>query len=90
MPTEILSIGSGATDEFLGIDFARVSIGEATKIVSLMAESEAFQYVVTPNVDHVVMLFPTRDNDRAVQFRAAYVAAAVRVCDSHPARIGKA
>ena len=74
--------GSGATDEFLGIDFARVSIGEATKIVSLMAESDAFQYVVTPNVDHVVMLFPTRDNDHAVQFRATYRDAALRVCDS--------
>ena len=82
MPTEILSGGSGVTDEFLGIDFARVSLGEAIGIVSQMAQSEAFQYVLTPNVDHVVMLFPTQDDDRAVQFRAAYRAAAMRVCDS--------
>ena len=82
MPTEMPSDGSGATNEFLGIDFAGVSLGEAIGIVSQMAQSEAFQYVVTPNVDHVVMLFPTRDNDRAVQFRAAYRAAALRVCDS--------
>ena len=90
MPTEMPSGGSGATDEFLGIDFARLSIGEATKKVSLMAESDAFQYVVTPNVDHVVMLFPTLDNDRAVQFRAAYRTAALRVCDSRILRaLGK-
>lgn len=82
MPIEMTSVGADAFTEFLDVEFSSVSLDQAAAIVSQMAQSDVFQYVVTPNVDHVVMLFPVHDDDRAVQFRAAYGAAALRVCDS--------
>lgn len=82
MPIETTPGGPGAFTEFLGIDFAQTSLAEAAAMVSKMAQDDVFQYIVTPNVDHVVTLFPARDDDRALQFRAAYHAAAMRVCDS--------
>lgn len=87
MLTDMSPGGRGAVTEFLGIDFVQMSLDETVTMVSRMAQGDAFQYVVTPNVDHVVMLFPASEDDGAVQFRAAYKAAALRVCDSRILRV---
>ncbi|MBN8842322.1 MAG: WecB/TagA/CpsF family glycosyltransferase [Sphingomonadales bacterium] len=47
-----------------------------------LSARDSFSYVVTPNVDHVLLLNPKRADDSTARFRDAYSAAAMRLCDS--------
>ncbi|MEG4126808.1 WecB/TagA/CpsF family glycosyltransferase [Microcoleus sp. Pol14D5] len=70
------------TSEFLGIDFANLTYEEVACELDTLSEADSFSYVVTPNVDHVVMLHECEDEGVRQQFKAAYEAAALRLCDS--------
>ena len=41
---------------FLGVDFAAMAPGEVLDWVMAASAQDRFHYVVTPNVDHIVML----------------------------------
>jgi len=67
---------------FIDIDFSPMSADEISAELMRRSRLSSFSYIVTPNADHVSKLssdghYPHRD-----RFRAAYEAAALRVCDS--------
>ncbi len=64
---------------FLGLRFNLLNQSETIAIVRDLAERDAFAYVATPNVDHVVRLHRDRDDRR---LWAAYEDAALLLCDS--------
>lgn len=68
--------------EFLGVEFANLTYDEVAVEIDRLAQSESFSYVVTPNVDHVVMLHEGKDEAIRTRFNEAYKAAAFRLCDS--------
>jgi N-acetylglucosaminyldiphosphoundecaprenol N-acetyl-beta-D-mannosaminyltransferase len=67
---------------FLGLNFSHLTFDEAIAEIVRRAEERSFSYVVTPNVDHVVRLFPRRPNLWTQAFRDAYDGALLRLCDS--------
>jgi N-acetylglucosaminyldiphosphoundecaprenol N-acetyl-beta-D-mannosaminyltransferase len=69
---------SAATSEFLGLRFARCDLGEALGWVLERSHEPGFQYIVTPNVDHVVRL--QRADDPALW--EIYRQADLLLCDS--------
>ena len=72
-------MGEGALRcEFLGLMFDRWSAAAVAARIVDLADSEAFSYVVTPNVDHIVQLFRS-DNPQKI---ASYEHATLCVCDS--------
>ncbi|QTD56247.1 WecB/TagA/CpsF family glycosyltransferase [Parasphingorhabdus cellanae] len=74
------------TVAFLGIDIAPLSLPQALDAVGNMAKNEKFSYVVTPNVDHFVNLYPNISETRSAAFQAAYEAASLTLCDSRIVR----
>lgn len=70
------------TATFLGVTFANLSFDETIEAVKHRSRSEHFSYVVTPNVDHVVLLHESPAKGRVSQFRDAYDSADLRLCDS--------
>jgi exopolysaccharide biosynthesis WecB/TagA/CpsF family protein len=71
-----------ATTEFLGVDFANLDYEEVLAELDRLSQSDSFSFVVTPNVDHVVMLHEHKDKDIRKRFADAYSTAALRLCDS--------
>lgn len=71
-----------ATTEFLGIMFADLTYEEVVAEIDKLSREDRFSYVVTPNVDHVVMLHEGKDERVRMRFNEAYQAAAFRLCDS--------
>lgn len=71
---------------FLGISMAPLDLQEALDVVGTMAKDQQFSYVVTPNVDHFVNLYPEISEQRSDLFRAAYDAASLTLCDSRIVR----
>lgn len=67
---------------FLGIDFVSASYAEMADELDRLAGEDSFSYIVTPNVDHALMLDPDRPDAATAAFRDAYAAAAMRLCDS--------
>lgn len=65
--------------EFLGVPFSALTKGEALALLGTASEDEAFRYVVTPNVDHMVRLVGARPDEEIWQ---AYQRAALVLCDS--------
>lgn len=61
-----------------GVEFQPVTRDQAVERVIDLAEQDSPALVVTPNVDHVVML------QHDATFRAAYDAARLRLCDGYP------
>lgn len=61
-----------------GVEFEPVTRWQAATLVADLATGDAPALVVTPNVDHVVMLRQDAD------FRAAYDSARLRLCDGAP------
>lgn len=64
---------------FAGVDFTPIDMTATQAWLSARSADTPFDYVVTPNVDHIVKL------DRAAadaEIRQAYDAAALRLCDS--------
>ncbi len=76
MPTE------AQTTAFLGVDFAQSTYEEVAKELDRLSRRETFSYIVTPNVDHILMLHPKTDSAASQAFRAACDAAEMRLCDS--------
>jgi N-acetylglucosaminyldiphosphoundecaprenol N-acetyl-beta-D-mannosaminyltransferase len=71
-----------AMTEFLGVDFANLDYEKVAVELDRLSRSERFSYVVTPNVDHIVMLHEHEDEDIRKRFKEAYRGAALRLCDS--------
>jgi exopolysaccharide biosynthesis WecB/TagA/CpsF family protein len=71
-----------STTEYLGVEFANLSLGEVVVELDRLSKSDSFAYVVTPNVDHLVMLHEGQDAVVRERFNKAYKAAALRICDS--------
>lgn len=67
---------------FMGVAFARLTQPEVIAEIRRRAGLAEFSYIVTPNVDHVVKLWPRRPDAHTGSFRAAYEGAALRICDS--------
>jgi len=63
---------------FLDLSFDAIDMESAERAVIGLARGEAFSYVVTPNVDHLVGL----DRSEDPSLRAAYEGAALCLCDS--------
>lgn len=73
--------GEGAV-EFLGVRFTAAEAGEILAWVEAAARGERFQYLVTPNVDHVVMLSEPGAEPWRQAYREAVENADMRVNDS--------
>jgi exopolysaccharide biosynthesis WecB/TagA/CpsF family protein len=71
---------------FLGVDFANLSIERVAAELERLSRRAAFSFVVTPNVDHVV-IFHDEKSEVAELFRKAYAAACFRLCDSRVLKI---
>lgn len=67
---------------FLGIDFHAATYREVGEELNRLAQRETFSFVVTPNVDHVLMLHPKIPTAATLAFQQAYAAAEMRLCDS--------
>jgi exopolysaccharide biosynthesis WecB/TagA/CpsF family protein len=70
------------TTKFLEVDFADVTRDEVVTELDRLSRADRFSFVVTPNVDHVVMLHECEDEAVRQRFKEAYKAAAFRLCDS--------
>jgi len=66
---------------FLGLEFADLTTEDAVRWV-LDAPGDAFRYVVTPNVDHIVRLDRLHGTARGDELARAYAAADLCLCDS--------
>ncbi|MEE4208389.1 MAG: WecB/TagA/CpsF family glycosyltransferase [Parvularcula sp.] len=71
-----------ATTKFLGVEFANLGYEEVLVELDRLSRGDCFSYVVTPNVDHVVLLNEHEDEGIRKRFNDAYSAAALRLCDS--------
>lgn len=69
-------------ESFLGVEFALIDAEEALAWVERAMASDTFSYLVTPNVDHVVMLHEDGTEPWRVAYREAVSAADLRVNDS--------
>jgi N-acetylglucosaminyldiphosphoundecaprenol N-acetyl-beta-D-mannosaminyltransferase len=67
---------------FLGLELSNLNFDDVIAEVLRRAGEQVFSYIVTPNTDHVVKLFPRRPGPHTEAFRKAYECAALRVCDS--------
>ena len=72
-----------ASVEFLGLDFATVSIDQVLAALARRPADAPFAYVVTPNVDHMVRLTGAwEDAGEQARVAAAYGGADLMLCDS--------
>lgn len=79
MPTELLAT---ERPHFLGIDFEAATYTEICDRLDRLSKCDSFSFVVTPNVDHVLMLQPKAPTAATRPFQQAYAAASMRLCDS--------
>jgi exopolysaccharide biosynthesis WecB/TagA/CpsF family protein len=63
--------GGFPTHAFLGIEFARCGMADALAWIGAAARGDRFAYVVTPNVDHVVMVNASGDEPWRRAYREA-------------------
>lgn len=72
-----------STIDFLGLRFPDASYGGVAAELDRLSRQAGLSLVVTPNVDHVVMLHDAKeDRQTADRFARAYNAAAMHLCDS--------
>ena len=67
---------------FLGVSFCVSSRSDVIAVILDMARSSVHSYVVTPNVDHIVMLDSKLDDLKKKAFRSSYKSAGITLCDS--------
>lgn len=65
---------------FLGISFDNVDMNGAVRTCDVLSRSNDFQYITTPNVDHIVTMHSEQMIARS--FRQAAEGATIRLCDS--------
>lgn len=71
---------AGSRTDFLGIPFDTLTMGQVLELLAQRPADAPFEFVVTPNVDHVIKLV---DQARgSPELRAAYRHAGLRLCDS--------
>lgn len=70
------------TDQFLGLAFAHTTTDKVLAYSSSINRYDAFRYITTPNVDHIVALYPAVASGVSAQFAASQRSAALRLCDS--------
>jgi len=68
--------------EFLGVRFDRMAMDEAVRWVEERARGARFAYVITPNVDHVVMLHEPGTEPWRAAYREAVAASDLAINDS--------
>jgi N-acetylglucosaminyldiphosphoundecaprenol N-acetyl-beta-D-mannosaminyltransferase len=71
-----------ARQDFVGIEFVSATYEELAGELDRLARLDAFSLIVTPNVDHVVVLHRSLDDPVAEKFRDAYSVARICLCDS--------
>lgn len=77
MPIEL------STTDFLGISFSDGTYAQVVDALDSLQQQPGVTLVVTPNVDHVVMLKdPESHRETTERFGRAYDAATIRLCDS--------
>src|SRR5579871_2848135 len=69
------------SEVLLGMEFAALSVDEAARAIAERPATAPFDYVVTPNVDHLVRVMGER-RDLLPVYRAAWL----RLCDSRVLR----
>lgn len=69
----------GAHAHFLGVRFDNVSLQSALDTIARLSKDNKFEYVVTPNVDHLVRLHSDEVNPL---LKHAYAQATLCLCDS--------
>ena len=67
---------------FLDIEFDSGSYEQVVDELERLSQQNSFSFIVTPNVDHVLMLHPKAQTPATQAFRQAYNAAAMQLCDS--------
>ncbi len=67
---------------FLGLEINKSPLPHVLDHIAQLSRSSVHSFVVTPNVDHVVLLDSADNNKQMNLFRAAYSTAALRLCDS--------
>ena len=67
---------------FLGVNFCVSSFPEVIHAIHERAGSNVHSYIVTPNVDHLVMLDSKLETAKKKAFRSAYESAGITLCDS--------
>lgn len=70
------------TTRFLDLDFVDADYPQIAAELDRLTRSGEFALVVTPNVDHIVMLHNGKPDATTEQFRSATAAAAMLTCDS--------
>lgn len=76
MPTEPEGV------HYLGVEFHNLTYPEVAEALDGLSKGTEFAFVVTPNVDHVILLHESAEHPVAERFRQAYTAARLRLCDS--------
>jgi exopolysaccharide biosynthesis WecB/TagA/CpsF family protein len=66
--------------EFLGLGFDPLSTDQALTRLASVSDATPYNYVVTPNVDHIVRLHEDRETE--AQLRTVYERADLCLCDS--------
>lgn len=80
IPPSPLVASSGSRTDFLDIPFDTLTMEQVLGLVAQRSADAPFEFVVTPNVDHVIKLV---DRERgSPELRDAYGHAALRLCDS--------
>lgn len=67
---------------FLGMDINKSPLPCVLDYITHLSHSSVHRFVVTPNVDHVVLLDGEQEASQVNLFRMAYRSAALRLCDS--------
>lgn len=70
------------TTNFVGLDLVDATFAETVAECDRLSREDALSLVVTPNVDHVVMIHNAQHDETAARFAQAYEAATLRLCDS--------
>lgn len=78
MPTDM----AAPRARFLDIDFDGGTYDQVVRELDRLAQQNSFSFIVTPNVDHVLMLHPKAQTPATQAFQQAYTAAAMKLCDS--------
>ncbi|MXP28665.1 WecB/TagA/CpsF family glycosyltransferase [Porphyrobacter algicida] len=77
-----MSEGAAEPLTFLNIAFSQLTLDQAVEWVERHAHEDSFTYVVTPNVDHVVMYHGKGDEPWRTAYRQAVVESDLRLNDS--------
>lgn len=70
------------TRNFLGLELVDATYPEVLATLDQLSREDHLSLVVTPNVDHVVMLDEEKQRGHGARFAGAYQAATLRLCDS--------